>query len=94
MRSAFRRVRSHAGLMRDGGPWRQPRIHDLRHTAAVHRLIHWYRNGKDLQDLLPKLATYLGHKGLSSTQHYLTLIPELMQEAGLRFEHYVKGENP
>lgn len=92
--SAFRRVRSHAGLMRDGGPRRQPRIHDLRHTAAVHRLIQWYRNGKDLQDLLPKLATYLGHKGLSSTQHYLTLTPELMQEAGLRFKHYAKGENP
>jgi len=39
VRSAFRRVRSHAGVMRDGGPRRQPRIHDLRHTAAVHRLI-------------------------------------------------------
>ena len=94
VRSAFRRARSHAGLMRDGGPRRQPRIHDLRHTAAVHRLIHWYRDGKDLRDLLPKLATYLGHKGLSSTQHYLTLTPELMQEAGLRFEHYAKGEKP
>jgi integrase/recombinase XerD len=92
VRSTFRRVRSHAGLMRDGGPRRQPRLHDLRHTATVHRLIHWYRSGKDLQDLLPKLATYLGHKDLSSTQHYLTLTSELLQEAGLRFEHYAKGE--
>jgi integrase len=80
--------------MRDGGPRRQPRIHDLRHTAAVHRLISWYRSGKDLQDLLPKLATYLGHGDLSSTQHYLTLTPELLQEAGLRFEHYAIGEIP
>jgi integrase/recombinase XerD len=94
VRNAFRRVRSHAGVMRDGGPRRQPRIHDLRHTAAVHRLISWYRSGKDLQDLLPKLATYLGHGDLSSTQHYLTLTPELLQEAGLRFERYAIGEIP
>jgi len=94
VRSAFRRLRSHAGLMRDGGPRRQPRIHDLRHTAAVHRLISWYRSGKDLQDLLPKLATYLGHTDLSSTQHYLTLTPELLQQASLRFEHYAIGETP
>ncbi|MFH0725923.1 MAG: tyrosine-type recombinase/integrase [Pseudomonadota bacterium] len=92
VRSAFRRVRSHAGVMRYDGPRRQPRIHDLRHTAAVHRLISWYRSGKDLQDLLPKLATYLGHRDLSSTQHYLTLTPELLQEASQRFEHYAKGE--
>lgn len=94
VRSAFRRLRSHAGLMRDGGPRRQPRIHDLRHTAAVHRLISWYRSGKDLQDLMPKLATYLGHGDLSSTQHYLTLTPELLQQASLRFEHYAIGETP
>jgi integrase/recombinase XerD len=92
VRNAFRRLRSHAGVMREGGPRRQPRIHDLRHTAAVHRLISWYRSGKDLQDLLPKLATYLGHVDLSSTQHYLTLTPELLKEASLRFEHYAIGE--
>jgi site-specific recombinase XerD len=56
-RSAFRRLRSHAGVLREGGPRRQPRLHDLRHTAAVHRLIAWYRGGEDLQKLLPKLAT-------------------------------------
>lgn len=94
VRSTFRRLRSHAGVMRDGGPRRQPRIHDLRHTAAVHRLIAWYRSGKDLKDLLPQLATYLGHVDLSSTQHYLTLTPELLQEASLRFEHYATGDHP
>ena len=94
VRSAFRRLRTHAGVMRDGGPRRQPRIHDFRHTAAVHRLISWYRSGKNLQDLLPKLATYLGHGDLFSTQHYLTLTPELLQQASLRFEHYAIGETP
>ena len=87
-RSAFRRLRIHAGVQRQGGARRQPRLHDLRHTAAVHRLITWYRSGADVQELLPKLATYLGHVDLSATQRYLTMTPELLREASLRFEHY------
>jgi integrase/recombinase XerD len=90
-RSAFRRLRSHAGVLREGGARRQPRLHDLRHTAAVHRLIEWYRNGANVQNLLPRLATYLGHVDLSSTQRYLTLTPELLRQASLRFEHYATG---
>lgn len=91
-RRAFRRLRTHAGVLREGGPRRQPRLHDLRHTAAVHRIIAWYRSGENLNDLLPKLATYLGHSDLSSTQRYLTMTPELLRQAGLRFEHYAIGE--
>lgn len=87
-RNAFRRMRTYAGVQREGGARRQPRLHDLRHTAAVHRLIAWYQSGADLQYLLPKLATYLGHVDLSSTQRYLTLTPELFREASMRFEHY------
>lgn len=87
-RSAFRRMRTAAGVVRDGGARNQPRIHDLRHSAAVHRLIAWYRNGVDLHDLLPKLATYLGHVNLAATQRYLTMTPELLYEASRRFEHY------
>ena len=92
-RSAFRRLRIHAGVLREGGARRQPRLHDLRHTAAVHRLVAWYRSGADLQALLTKLATYLGHVDLSSTQRYLTLTPELLREASQRFEHYAMERN-
>jgi site-specific recombinase XerD len=87
-RSAFRRLRTRAGVRREGDARHQPRLHDLRHAAAVHRVIAWYRSGADLQDLLPKLATYLGHVDLSATQRYLTMTPELLAEASLRFEHY------
>ncbi len=79
--SAFRRLRSFAGIQREGGPRRQPRLHDLRHTAAVHRVTAWYRSGANVQDLLPKLATYLGHADLTATQRYLTMTPELLREA-------------
>jgi site-specific recombinase XerD len=87
-RSAFRRLRAKAGVAREGGARQQPRLHDLRHSAAVHRLVAWYRSGADLHDLLPKLATYLGHVNLSATQHYLTMTPDLLHEASLRFERY------
>ena len=63
----------------------------LRHSFAVHRLICWYRDGADVQRLLPKLSTYLGHVHISGTQRYLTLTPELLREAGLRFERYAMG---
>ncbi len=86
--NAFRRLRGLAGVIRQDGARYQPRLQDLRHTGAVHRLVAWYRRGADLQRLLPQLATYLGHVDLSGTQRYLTLTPELLHEASLRFEHY------
>jgi integrase/recombinase XerD len=89
--AAFRRLRKIAGIRRDGGARNQPRLHDLRHSSAVHRVTAWYRCGADLNDLLPKLATFLGHKGLSGTQRYLTMTQELLTEAGLRFEAFAQG---
>lgn len=91
MERTFRLLRTIAQVSRQGGARRQPRLHDLRHTAAVHRLIAWYRRGADLQYLLPRLATYLGHKDLAGTQHYLTLTPKLLDEASKRFERYAGG---
>ena len=86
---AFCRLRVKANVVCDGaGRRNQPRLHDLRHSFAVHRLISWYRDGADVQRLLPKLATYLGHVNISGTQRYLTLTPDLLHEASVRFEHY------
>jgi site-specific recombinase XerD len=92
-RTCFRRIRILAGLFRPGRSRYQPRLHDLRHTGAVHRLIAWYRAGQDLHLLLPRLSTYLGHVSLASTQHYLTLTPELLHEASTRFERYAMTPN-
>jgi len=84
----FQRVRRAAGIGCPAGELRPPRMHDLRHTAAVHRVIAWYRSGQDVQRLLPQLATYLGHVEISSTQRYLQMTPELLQEASRRFARY------
>jgi site-specific recombinase XerD len=88
----FRILRSRLGIERRDGAYFQPRLHDFRHTFAVHRLVAWYRQGADVQLLLPKLSTYLGHIGLAETQHYLTMTPDLLREAGRRFESYANVE--
>lgn len=88
----FRRIREVAGVHRESAARYQPRIHDIRHTSAQHRLIAWYRAGADVQRLLPQLATYLGHVDIGSTQRYLTMTPELLHEASLRFEQYTQPE--
>lgn len=62
----------------------------MRHCFAVNRLTTWYRQGADVQKLLPQLATYLGHVKLSATQVYLTMTPELLHEASVRFEQYAR----
>lgn len=85
---SFVRLRRHAGIARYDFTTYQPRIHDLRHSFAVHRLVAWYQQGKDVQRLLPALSTYLGHVDLSGTQRYLTMTPELLQQASERFEQY------
>jgi integrase/recombinase XerD len=87
----FRRLCILAGVGRSDAGSRQPRLHDLRHTFAVHRLTEWYRTGANVQVLLPALSTYLGHVDLHSTQCYLTMTPELLAEANRRFQDYVYG---
>ena len=68
-----------------------PRIHDLRHTFAVHRLLAWYRDGADINARLPWLATYMGHVDITSTHVYLHPTAELLQEVGSRFHsHYLQ----
>jgi len=69
-----------------GGRGRGPRLHDLRHTFAVHRLAKWYREGADLNALLPVLATYLGHQSVTETQLYLRLTADLFPDLSARSE--------
>ena len=88
----FRIIRSRLGIARRDDAYFQPRLHDLRHTFTLHRLVAWYRQGADVQLLLPKLSTYLGHISLAETQSYLTMTPDLLREAGRRFESYADLE--
>ena len=101
--NAFVRLLRHAGIESTDDSRQAPRLHSLRHSFAVHRslrhsfavhrLTDWYRQGADVQRLLPALSTYLGHARLRHTQVYLSMTPELLHQAALRFEHYAGGDN-
>lgn len=76
-----------AGVKAPRGPG--ARIHDLRHTFAMHRLTDWYRRGKDVGVWMPFLSAYMGHKDIRSTLAYFTMTPELLAEAARRFRPLV-----
>ena len=89
---AFVRLREFVGLDSANEGHLRPSLHSWRHTFATHRLTSWYQQGADVQRLLPALSTYLGHKSLSGTQVYLSMTPELLQEASIMFDNYINGD--
>ncbi|MCY4141242.1 MAG: tyrosine-type recombinase/integrase [Rhodobacteraceae bacterium] len=86
--NAFRKLLRTAGVQPTDATCRTPSPHVLRHAFATHRLTEWYRAGADVQRLLPALSAFLGHASPAGTQVYLSMTPELLREASLRFEHY------
>ena len=85
----FRRLRDRLGWTGQGRA-RRPRVHDLRHTFAVRRLLAWTAAGVDVESKILALSTYLGHTKPSETYWYLTATPELMAVTAGRFERFVQ----
>lgn len=81
----FRALVSEVDLKAEPGR-RGPSLHSFRHSFAVHRLLRWYREGENVQAKLPLLSAFLGHVDIASTQVYLDMIPELLEQVHLRFE--------
>jgi integrase len=69
---------------------RDTRIHGLRHTFAVRRLLKWHRDGEDIHRRIGQLSTYLGHCKMADTYWYLSAVPELMALVAGRFEQYTE----
>lgn len=57
-----------------------PRVHDLRHTCAVHSLMNQVKNGADIYCVLPILSVFLGHRKLSDTETYVRLTQEMFPD--------------
>src|SRR5439155_24453131 len=87
LRDVFRDILGALGITGVEGQ-RPPRLHDLRHSWAVNRLLRWYRDGVDVQSRLPALSTFLGHVNPQSTQVYLTITADLLREANVRFHRH------
>jgi integrase/recombinase XerD len=65
----FARLARQAGLA-PRSPDCRPRLHDFRHSLAVSTLLGWYRDGLDVQAMLPVLSTFLGHSKPANTYWY------------------------
>ena len=64
-----------------------PRLYDLRHTFATHRLYRWMKDGKDLHTMMPYLSAYMGHARISETYYYIHLVPGMHEEmSDFRYE--------
>ena len=72
------------------GAHHAPRVHDLRHTFAVRRVMLWHEHGTDIDQAMLALSTYMGHAKISNTYWYLTAVPELMAVAAGTFERFAQ----
>lgn len=81
----FRKFLWQAGISH-GGRSKGPRVHDFRHTFAVHCLRRWVLAGKNLNVYLPVLQAYLGHVELRDTAYYLHLTADLFPNITAQME--------
>lgn len=92
VQAMFRDLTIQSGLRGPHG--RGPRLHDLRATFAVTRLLQWYRDGEDVMARLPLLSTYLGHASVTGTEVYPAITAALLQEANTRFHDFTQDLLP
>jgi integrase len=81
----FQRLRDQMGWV-NRGAHTAPRIHDLRHTFVVRRVLLWHAQGVDVDQAMLALSTYIGHAKVTDTYWYLTGVPELMALVAGQFE--------
>ena len=84
IRNVFRKIMATVGIINTSTKVK-PRLHDLRHSFAVHRLHRWYKEGIDVQKRLVLLSTFMGHFDIRSTQVYLTITDDILKQANKRF---------
>lgn len=91
VQTTFRTLRTRAGILPRSAGCR-PRLHDVRHSFAVHTLLDAYRSDGDVAPTLAVLSTYLGHVDPGKTYWYLEAAPELMALAAQRLERHLGAE--
>lgn len=93
--TTFRNILFDAGIPYRGKS-KGPRLHDLRHTFAVHSLQKLTQYGKPSGAALPILMTYIGHKSVDATSRYIHLsaesFPALIKQTEAMFGNLIPLE--
>jgi integrase/recombinase XerD len=90
----FRRVRRAAGINGSDRAARLPTLRDFRHTFAVHRIADWYEKGLEIENMLPKLAAYMGIWNLQIINRYLSLVPAHFRQQVERLSNEIVRSSP
>lgn len=80
----FNKVIRRLGLGETGKP--KPRIHDLRHTFAIRKVVEWQKKGVPVQIHLQYLSTYMGHVHYDNTTYYLDSSEQLLANVLEKFK--------
>jgi Site-specific recombinase XerD len=75
----FKKILFEAGIPHFGNH-QGPRVHDLRHTCAVHSMMKMTKSGFDMYYTLPVLSIFMGHKSIGATEQYVRLTTEMYPE--------------
>lgn len=86
----FRKFMRKAGIFRADGS--TPRVHD--HTFSVFSLEKMVAEGRDIYSALPILSTYLGHRGIESTEKYLRMTVEAYDSVTGTMENFYRDVFP
>jgi integrase len=89
----YREALKNAGISY-GGRGKGPRIHDFRHTFAVHCLRKWMRDGTYVENAMIYLSTYMGHANTTGTHIYLRLTAELFPDIIKKVEAFAGNVIP
>ncbi|GAB3365875.1 tyrosine-type recombinase/integrase [Arachidicoccus ginsenosidivorans] len=77
---------------------RGPRLQDWRHSFAINSFRQMIDKGLDMYVALPILSTYLGHKTIMATEHYLRLAVSMYPYLEKKFDRTLNeifgGEKP
>ena len=84
--SWFKKILRQCGIPHIGKR-RGPRVHDIRHTSAVHSFEKMVKSGVDIYCALPILSTFLGHKTIKGTEEYVRMVQEI-------YPDIIEMENP
>lgn len=95
MQKNFRVLLDMAGIEKTNA--KNPRIYDLRHTFATHRLYCWLQEGEDIEACVAYLSEYMGHTHITDTAYYIHLVPEFfpqMKKLGFQTSKSILPEVP